>query len=41
MRTECLKYGKTFAFTTVDIVKKSDETLIATGRSTNHVGASM
>ncbi len=38
LRSECLKYGKTLAFATVDIVKKSDGTLIATGRQTKHVG---
>ncbi len=37
LRAECLKYGKSLAFTTMDILKKSDGSLVATGRQTKHV----
>ncbi len=39
IRSECLKFGKSLAFTTVDILRRTDGTLIATGRLTNHVSS--
>ncbi|CAG8516867.1 5997_t:CDS:2, partial [Acaulospora colombiana] len=34
MKSECLKIGKTLAFTTVDLYNKKDNRLIAQGRHT-------
>ena len=38
IRSECLKYGRSLAFATVDILNKNDGSLIAVGRHTKHVG---
>ena len=38
VHAECLKLGKTLAFTTADVIHKADGDLIATGRQTKHIG---
>ena len=38
VKAECLKVGRTLAFSSVDIVKKSDGSIIAQGRQTKHIG---
>ena len=37
IKSQCLKQGKTLAFANVDIFKKSDGSLIATGRQTKFI----
>ena len=37
IKSECIKTGKNLAFATVDISKKDDDKLIATGRQTKFV----
>jgi len=37
VKAECLKLGRTLAFTSVDIVKKNDGTMVAQGRHTKHI----
>jgi acyl-coenzyme A thioesterase 13 len=37
IKSQCLKQGKTLAFADVDIFKKSDGSLIATGRQTKFI----
>jgi len=37
IKSECIKTGKNMAFATVDIMKKVDDKLIATGRQTKFV----
>ena len=39
VEAECLKPGKTLAFASVDIRKKSDGTVVAQGRQTKHLGS--
>ena len=38
IKAECLKLGRTLAFTSVDIVKKNDGAMVAQGRHTKHIG---
>ena len=37
IKSQCLKQGKTLAFAGVDIYRKSDGSLIATGRQTKYI----